>query len=332
VPSSWDYTDDTLDATRFNLAATQDRLIDGMTMVDYFYLYKESSIYRMNYVGGNTKFSLSDPISTEAGALALNCIGEFPGGHLVLGQSDIFINDGSTVQSAIDGRMRRWLQANLDAMYYGRSFVASNPTKGEIWVCLPQTGATVPNLALIWNWKENKWTFRDLPGAHHAAAGVIDATATESWDSDGGSWDSDSDPWNYNEYTQASRRLIIADDSTRLFLTDSSRQFDGVNFRSYIERTGIDFDAPNWYKRITFIKPRFEGTSGEVVQVSIGGTDDLEDAVMWADPFDFTIGEDFQADFDFDEFRYMAIRFESAVSTTWRLKSFSVDYEITSEY
>tara|TARA_R110000822_G_scaffold301108_5_gene424844 strand:+ start:338 stop:1888 length:1551 start_codon:yes stop_codon:yes gene_type:complete len=331
VPSSWDIGDDTKDAGEFDLSKTDGRLIDGAVMGDSFYLYKESSIYRMSYVGGGAIFNISDPITEEAGALALNCIASFPGGHVVLGQGDIFVFNGAQAESIIDARMRRWLQTSLDATYFNRSFLTTNPTKNEIWVCLPLVGYDLPNIALIWNYKTNTWTFRDLPSIHYAASGVIDTIVTNSIDSRANIIDSYTDPIDYNEYTQSSKRLVMADDASEMFLADASRQFDGMNYTSYIARTGMDFGNSNRFKFVSSIRPMFDGGTNNVIQIYVGGANDLTTAITWSEPFNFTIGQDFEATFE-QEWRYIAIKFETTVQTYWRLKSMVIEYEFTGMY
>lgn len=325
VPSSYDSTDTTKDVTVFDLSKTSDRLIDGLSMGDQFYFYKESSVYRMSYVGGQYIYSISDPLTTSAGVLALNCIAECPFGHVFLGQGDVFLNSGGKIDSILNDRNRRWLQTSLDATYYARSFVVSHPTRNEIWVCIPRVGASVPNIAMVWNWKDNTWSFRDLPGVHHAASGVIDATVTNSIDSRTNTIDSYTDPIDFNEYTQASQRLVMADDSTKLYLVDSTKLFDGANFSAYVAREGLDFGDPTYMKLVSAIYPQFDGGTGNVVRIYVGGANDLKSAVTWGTAQDFTIGTDFKADF-LQEWRYIAIKFETTEQTSWRLKSLIVEY------
>lgn len=324
VPGSWSLTDAAKDSGRNNLTATPDRLIDGATLADNFYCYKESSIYRMSYIGAPDIYRFSDPISTQAGALALNCIAPFPGGHLVLGQGDIFIFNGAQVQSAISGRMRRWLQSNMDGQYYQRSFVASHPTKSEIWVCIPVTGSSIPNMALVWNWETNTWTFRELPGVHHAASGVIDATAGESFDTDTGTFEEDADAFNYTDYTQAAQRMVMADDSTKLYLVDSTKQFDGVDYSAYVVREGMDLGDSTRIKLVKSVRPRIEGSG--TVYVTVGGTNDLAAATTWGAPQPFVIGSTYKVD-TLQAWRYVAIKFETTAQATWRLKSFDLEFE-----
>lgn len=328
VPVSYDPSDATRDVVVQDLSKTDGRLIDGAGLGDHFYLYKESSIYRMSYVGGNDKYAFSDPISEQAGALALNCIARCPAGHVVLGQGDVFLNAGSSIESIINQRMRRWMQTSMDASNYGRSYLTTNPTRNEVWVCIPRLGAAVPNVAMVWNYKDNTWTIRDLPSAHYAASGVIDAIVTNSIDSRVDPIDSYTDPIDYNEYTQASARMVIASAASKLYLADSSNLFDATNFQSYVAREGLDFGDPTYMKLVTAVYPRIAGSSGNLVRVYVGGSNEIGGAVTWGAPKNFTIGVDTKVDV-MQEWRYIAIKFETVQQATWRLKSYVMEYQKT---
>jgi hypothetical protein len=328
VPASWDTADATKDVVVQDLSKTEGRLVDGASIGDHFYLYKESSIYRMSYVGGNDIWAFSEPISEQAGALAVNCIARFDLGHAVLGQGDVFLNTGSRIESILNQKMRRWLQTSMDASNYDRSFLATNPTRNEVWVCIPRLGASVPNVALVWNYKDNVWTIRDLPRAHYAASGVIDTIVTNSFDSRLDPFDSYTDPFDYNEYTQASQRMVIASAARKLYLADASRLFDETNFQSYVARTGLDLGDPQYFKLVSAVYPRIEGAAGNVVRVYVGGYNDIGKPVTWSTPRNFVIGTDTKVDVT-EEWRYIAIKFETVQQATWRLKSYLLEYQKT---
>ena len=50
VPSSWDETSSTVDAGEYELADTSGKIVDGMALGDTFMIYKEDSIYSMQFV------------------------------------------------------------------------------------------------------------------------------------------------------------------------------------------------------------------------------------------------------------------------------------------
>ena len=53
-------------------------------------------------------------------------------------------------------------------------FILRNNTYDEIWICFPNLDSAGPcNEALIWNYRENTWTRRDLPNSYSGTQGPI---------------------------------------------------------------------------------------------------------------------------------------------------------------
>ena len=325
LPVSWDQTDATKDAGEYDLSDDPGRIIDGLALGDTFIVYKEGAYYSMQYIGPPYIFRFQK-ISDYGGALAANCVAAFPGGHLVFGQGDVFVHSGGAPTSILTGAMRKWLYSNLDSQYYGRSFVVSNQANSEIWICFPETGKTSCNLALVWNWKDNTVTVRDLPDATAGASGVIDYSLSDSWASDTETWDADATPWNFNEYTQAAERLMLASTGTKIYLADASKTFAGSNFTAYMQREGMAFDAPEVVKLVKGLRPRFDAPVGTTINVYLGGAMDMATGTTWSGPYPYTVGTTYKVD-GFASGRYIAVKFESTGAVSWRLKSYDIDID-----
>lgn len=325
LPASWDHTDPTKDAGEYDLSDDAGHVVDGLALGETFIVYKENAYYAMSYIGAPYIFRFNK-ISDYGGALATNCVAYFPGGHLVFGQGDIFVHQGGAPQSILTGVMRKWLYSNLDSQYYSRSFVVANPASNEVWVCFPETGQTSCTLALVWNWKDNTTTIRDLPSALCGGAGVIDYQVADSWNSDTETWDDDATPWNFNEYTQAAERLVIGSDSTKIYMTDASKTFAGTNFNAYMQREGMHFGAPEAVKLCKSIRPRFDAAPGTAINVYLGGSMDASAGTTWSGPYTFTVGSSYKVD-GFASGRYLAVKFESTGAVSWRLKSYDIELE-----
>jgi hypothetical protein len=52
LPSTWNEADATQDAGEFDLAEGQDPIVDGLGLKDSFIVYKESSTWALDYIGG----------------------------------------------------------------------------------------------------------------------------------------------------------------------------------------------------------------------------------------------------------------------------------------
>ena len=328
VPPSWDETDPTRDAGEGDLSDTPGGLIDGYALGDFLIVYKEGAYYALEDVGGS-QIIRARLISSEAGMLAKNCVAQFPGGHLVLGQGDVYVHAAGAPQAILTARARRWLFQNLDAQYYRRSFVVANPLASEIWICFPQIASEACDLALVWNWKQNAIAIRELPEATHGAIGVVNADLANSWDSLTEPWASLTKKWNQTPASDAALRLVLAT-RNNLRMVDSGANFAGTAFNAFVERTGMSFGDPHRVKVIKGVRPIIEGVTGSVF-ISMGGAMEPNAEPTWSAPVEFRIGVDTQAD-AFASGRYISYRIESDQSINWRVKRLDLELEMAGRY
>ena len=336
LPASWvaSASNDAI-RTEGSMSETPDAIVDGLQLGQQFMIYKENSTYSMRYTGAADYPYSFENVSKTSGALGLNCVTVVPDGngqaeaHAVFSDGDIVINRGvGGPQSIIDGRARRWLFNNLDSDYRTRSFAATNQRRNEVWFCFPEVGQTWCNKALVWNYKENTFGIRDIPNLAHANAGVISATSTDTWDSRTDTWDEADGIWAVDEYSQATKRLMMASTDGGLYLADVGRSFNGSPMNSYIEHTGMDFKeiglGADRVKLCRGVRMRVDAATGTVIRVYVGTQDDLEDAIDWGTPQEFTVGTDKKVDFLVSGV-YLGIKFETVAQGAWRISQFDMD-------
>ncbi len=80
-----------------------------------------------------------------------------------------------------------------------------------------------------------------------------------------------------------------------------------------------------------YVWPQILGNAGDVIQVSLGGSETPDGAISWEGPYNFEIGADTYVDFATPG-RYLSIRFASTNSLGWTLQSYKVEYELTGKY
>jgi hypothetical protein len=180
LPSTWSASDATLDAGEYELADTPGDIIDGMAYGDSFFIYKDASIYIMNYVGTPYIFSFK-LLSPTIGLLSKGAIAEFEGGHFFMGNSDFYWNNGQTIKPMLPNKMRRTIYDELNGDNYLKCFVAADYIRNEMLACYPAGSSTVVNRALIWNWRENTFSLRDLPDVSHINSGILAITEGSKW-------------------------------------------------------------------------------------------------------------------------------------------------------
>jgi hypothetical protein len=323
VPISWDPADTTKDAGEADLAEGYDPIVDGLQLRDSFIIYKEASVWRMDYVGGPFVFRFQKVLGTS-GALNRNCIVEVDGYHVVLTGSDVIAHDGVNASSILDKQTRRWLFQNIDVDGAGLCFVFKNPFFNEVFICFPAIGATVPNMAIIWNYKDKTVSIRQIPNVNHAAFGPVDNGLTGNWNQDSAPWASDLTLWNGPDFVPSTARCLMGSNDQKLFMMDASSSFDGVLPSAYLERRGLSLGKPESIKLVRGIRARITGNPGETVLVRVGSQDDPWNEPVWGPTVTHTIGSTVADDLLVSG-RYLTVRFESGSAYQWRLDSYDLD-------
>jgi hypothetical protein len=321
LPSTWDASDATQDAGEFDLAEGQDPIVDGLGLKDSLIVYKESSTWAIDYIGG--AFILKPrKVSGMSGLFNMNCAVDFDSGmqnlHFAVTGSDIVIHDGFTAQSVLDKKARRYFFQNIDVANKSKVFVFKNSFLNEIFVAYPSIGATWCDKALIYNYVDGTVTFRTLPNVTHAAYGPVDNSLAGNWNQDDAPWDTDMTAWNGPDYTPDVARVMMGSADSKLYLLDASASFDGALPNAYLERRGMAFDAPERVKMISGLRPRIAGNNGGTVIVKVGASDRADGEPVWQSTMTYTIGSTLKLDC-FVSGRFLAIRFETGTAYSWRM-------------
>lgn len=323
VPVTWDIADATKDAGESDLSDGYDKIIDGLVLRDSFMIYKESSIWRMDYTGGAFIYRFSKVLGAS-GALSKNCIAEIDGQHFVLSSSDCIIHDGQSSVSVLDKQTRRDLFRKIDPDNSDKCFVFVNRLYNEVFVCYPALGSSVCDKALVWNYVDKTVSFRDMPQVNHAFSGAVDDSTGATFDTDSGTFDADTTVFDSNSSSLTRALSVLAGNTQKLYLLDSGATFDGAPVAAYLERVGLSLGAPEKIKLVSRIRPRIYGATGATVMVSIGSSDDPYGAVTYNAPVAFTIGSSVSVD-SFCSGRYLAVKFSTGTAQLWRLDSYDID-------
>lgn len=187
VPSTWDETDTTESAGFNDLVQMKTPIVDGATLGSNFLIYSSDQVWMMEFVGGSFIFNFRK-LFDDAGAMSQNCIVEVTGKHYVFDFDDIYITDGNTRQSICDGRVRDYIFNGIDYSKRGECFVLHNANLEEIYFCYHsgddlavfQDGDKC-NRAAIYNYKEDTWTFQDLPNV--VGGSIANISSVESYSS-----------------------------------------------------------------------------------------------------------------------------------------------------
>lgn len=338
VPTSWDVADETKDAGEVDLTdVNAGEILDAMALQDYMVIYKNESTWIQRFIGGASIMKFENVLVTS-GLLTARCVCPIKKGsrHFLHNGYELIEFDGQTVTAITDDKWARFLRRDVDPVTYVNSFVFDNPDANEAWFCYPQNGMTRPNKALVWNYEESTLYPRDFLG-NHAARNIVPGSTPYTWTTTPYTWDSD--PLLWDAITQGSKTVIADATNTKIYQLDSGLTFNGTNFSSYVERTGLALTGVDRFgasvidigsrKMIKRIWPK---VSGGPIQIRTAYQEDLQAAITWSDAvvFDPASGDQY-VDFTTNG-RLLGWRFEEVNGVFWQLEGFEFEMEVLGEH
>lgn len=326
VPFTWDPADPKNDAGENPLADTQGAIIDGIKLRDSFIIYKEDSVYSMRYIGGLFVWQFQK-LFDDVGMMAPNCAAEFDGKHFVIGQGDVYVHNGVQKSSVIDGQMREYLFTNMKADLIRRTFVIPDYNNTEMWICYCSTalpyGSDYCDRAVIYNWKEDTWTIRDLPKVFSGAVGIVDPKTSDAWNDDPATWEKDNTAWYEGSYDQLKTKILLSSiNNSKIYLVGDTATFDGQPFNCMIERTGIYLGDDRMMKTVSALIPHMTGRA--IAKIYIGHSTLQDGPYTWKGPFDFGLGVQYKLDCK-SVGRYVGVRFEIESPGSWSMNGYTLE-------
>jgi hypothetical protein len=342
----WDYTSTTNLAGRNELAGGDGAIRDMLQLADQNILYLDNGVYAMQYVGGQFVFSFRK-LFDDDGILTQGAVVEFQGKHLVVGNDDIYIHDGSTKKSISDGRVSRFFRnalRNIDSVRVERVI-----SRDEIWILFSDSDDVNANRALVYNYIYDAWTKFDLavPAKQvvvgpRTSSGIEtwvsqqtwDDRGQETWDVDGEevwtpdqTWSGQNDRWNSLDPTGTGTvPYLVADNA--IWQADTGYDWDGTELPAFIEQSKLDLDQlfgeTETLKKIKRILPQMDGTG--TVEFSVGTSATPLASVDYIRSANFQLDTDHKVDLR-AQGRYLAIKMEMAGSGNFEMTGWDVDVE-----
>jgi len=331
IPSTWTASA-TNDAGSTTIGDDGDFIVDGFPLNKSFIIYKERSTWLMNYIGGNLVFSFQK-LFNDTGILSRNCAVEFDGKHFVVVEGDLIVHNGVSKESVATNIIKRTLFDELDGTNYKNIFATHNKQKNEIWVSYPTVGSTFCNKALIWNYRKNAFSFRDLPDILHISTGIVNpGTSTEIWSGQSQSWIAydTTENWGQRFYNPSEVNLLMAGTGdTKFYRADQGFDFAGANFTMTLERKGLVLDGnTNTVKQVRKLTPRMAGTG--TAQISIGSSMSPNGTYTFATAQEYNPNSQNKVDARATG-KYIAVRFQHTSSSTFELNGYDLEYEVIGE-
>ena len=202
-----------------------------------------------------------------------------------------------------------------------------------MWVCYPQVGSTNCDKALIYNYVNNSFSFRDLPNIQHIASGIVNpGSATVVWSGQSQSWEvySTTNNWGERAYNPAHMSTLMAGTTdTKFYRADYGADFAGANFTMTLERKGLVLDNnTNTVKSVRKLTPRATGTGS--VNISIGSSMSPNDTYTYTAAQSFDPNSQNKVDAR-STGKYIAVRFEQTTDKEFELNGYDLEYEVLGE-
>ena len=328
--NTWVTSSTASEAAETTLGGTKGHLLNALQLGNELIVYKEDSIYSLVYVGGTFIFNVREKFK-DVGLFTRDAVVDLGDGrHVLMSTNDVIVHNGNSLASIIDDKMKTLLFSEIDTTNFSKTFLVHNKIENEVWLCYPKTNATngFPDKALIWNYRDDTWTTRELPNANYIGRGLVNPALTNTWTAATTTWKTNTLAWAQQEYNPSIDSLLICGtNGTKIYLADSGTTFDGTSFTTTLERTGLHAGRTDAVKKISRIYPRIRGTGS--VDISVGAELSPFEGVSYADPVTYTIGTDNKVDCKVRG-RYIAVRFESDSDTTFSVSGFTLESEVVS--
>ncbi len=333
VPASWDETDTTKDSGEYSLTETASACVDAVPLKDNLIIYKEDSVWGMQYVGGTFIFRFYK-IFGDFGMPQRDCAVEFQAGsHIVFTGDDLILHDGNTAQSIATNKVRSLLR-QISVPQLRSCYMVTHVARNEVWFCFRQQtdDAVYADTALIYNWIDKTFGIRALADYYCLVAGRISPDpllwqeATYPWQTAQQEWDE------LSKESSIPRLLAVGPDF--LYWADVTQYIAG---QVTLERTHIgvavkaksppDLSSMKFMRRIW---PRLRGNAGQVVLVTLGHHNEPNEPVIWESPQQFVIGTTSKVDVTITG-KMFALRLSSLNGLNWIFSGMDADMEFAGE-
>lgn len=321
VPASWTPSAST-EAGDTELSDTPGAVVTGATLRDSLLLYKRSSIYQADYVGGNLIYAFRS-LFRGVGALNEKAVAPTERGHVVVTDGDVVLTDGLNVQPIAYGRIRATLfsqlaQDNLDAL-----FTVYNRAKREVWIAFPESGSDQCTRAMVYNLDADAWSERVLNEVASASVGVVsDTAASDAWDPDAATWDTESTLWNSEIFSRQEVLVTCSESVVEFRMPDSG---DSESLGAIVGKHDMHFDAPERVKFVRRLHLRKRDNSGTLL-VRAGSRMTTDESTTWGAEQTVTAGTQVVNLSTLG--RYISVEIRSTGADAWEISGFDIEYEL----
>lgn len=255
---------------------------------NYLCIYKERSIYLMQYVGPPTIFSFQRVIN-GVGLLAQRAVADLGDEHAFLGNDNFYTFNGISIEPIATQKIKSFFFSDLDPAYRNRVQAFVVEEDDEVW-WVYSSGATTyadgtaktagdPDKAVVWNYVNNTWAIRDNPGTtwfyyHQISQATWQTVPNLSWAATSGLWN--------DKRFLSNFPLNIGGMKDGSFVQYGG-VFDklGVAFTKKLQSKFHDFGKPGQKKRLAYIDVQCATGYAGKLMCQIGHCQNIGDVVRY---------------------------------------------------
>lgn len=319
VPASWTPAADN-DAGDVELSDSPGGLLCAYPLRDSLIIYKRSSMYQAQYVGGNSVFAFRK-VQSASGALTRRSVCDVNGQHFVVSDGDILLTDGTNRRSVGESRVKDFLFNQLDQDNYRNLFCTYNRGRDEVLIGFPESGNEFCTLALVYDVSTDSFGVRELNQVVHAPVGFVnDDVASNTWADRSDAWAAASDPWGSSTITAARDSLVLVDATT----LEQQDTIDAVSVSASIGKHSMSWGDPSRVKFVRRVHIRAKENYGTLL-VRVGGQMTPTGPTTWSDEVSITSPE--QVVNLFATGRYISIEMRTTGSDVWKITGVDLEAE-----
>lgn len=281
LPATFDETKVGYIAGKDSVGGDGGSLIDGRALRDTFMLYQESAITVLEESFDEFVFR-ERKLSSSIGVLNKDSIVEVKGIHYFISDGDIYRNDGNSVISILENRLKDRFNSQAKGDYFSRSYAMVNVALKEIWFCIPEGSATHPDTAYVYNWFDQSWAIQKIPGTVVSSDYGSQVSPPDTFDSFEGTGVTFDDmtgvAFDSQNRTPLNKTVVgLANTNTLQILDPNITQ--STDLDSHIERIGYPIDDMRQVNKIVRLYPHILGTKD--VSIQVGGQDFPGAPIKW---------------------------------------------------
>lgn len=351
VPSSWDATDTTKSAGFVDLVEMKTSIIDGMPLGNTFIIYSKDQVWMLDFVGG-TFIMNTRKLFSDVGIMSHNCVVEVERKHYVFAENDIYIHDGNSRKSIVDGRVKNYIFNSLDNEAINKCFVQHIADTDEIYFCYRSaddmaefTSGENCNRAAVYNYRNDTWSFMDLPNvtagtlANVNSSATYDSSVNTQYETFGGTYASQSAGFDQHTLFCGASSANDGITSDKLYGLDAieygtmSFELDAeANRPAFIQRHSIDLDelSPlSGYKVITAMLPQITTPSpNKTYNFNFGASNILSQAPVYETTAVFDAATDHKIDTRASG-RYLSYKLTTSDYKDFSFAAFDAEVHVT---